>query len=128
MDKQNNIYTSKEVVWHCKEEHGLDIKTREAIKILKDDFGLQYRHMTKAAPHINSVRNRVLRQQQVMEYIKVLNTGKTCICIDETDLEYTNGRFMRWCRRDLPNSKPSMHVYPRISIILALSTRGEMYI
>ena len=63
-----------------------------------------------------------------MEYIKVLNTGKICICIDETDLEYTDGRFMRWCRRDLPNSKPSMLVYPRISIILALSTRGEIYI
>ena len=62
------------------------------------------------------------------EYLKVLDTGKKVITIDESWLEYSDGTTMVWSKKNQPNSVPSLLIQPRISIIVALSTEGEVYI
>lgn len=58
----------------------------------------------------------------------MLKTGKTCITIDETNLEHTNGEYMGYFAKGENATVPKLNVWPRITIILALSTNGEMYI
>ena len=50
------------------------------------------------------------------------------VCIDETQLSYSDGRFRAWQSKDAPNTHGCEPVWPRVSIILALSSLGDLYL
>ena len=57
----------------------------------------------------------------------VLDSGKRCICIDETWLNGLDFRRMKWRARNDTNSIPTRGISPRISVIAAIDTDGEVY-
>ena len=57
----------------------------------------------------------------------VLDSGKRCICIDETWLNELDFRRMKWRARNDTNSIPKRGISPRVSVIAAIDTNGEVY-
>ena len=104
------MLSSNEVIWHSKSGFDPELKRHEVCKVLKEDFHMKYHRVVKATPHLNTVRNRILRQQWVKEYLKALGLSKRFVCIDESWLEYCDGTTMVWSKRNMPNSVPSLVV------------------
>ena len=83
--EHGSVYSSKDVTWTAKEHYGLEkVTPKEIYPVIKEDYGLRYRRIAKAAPHLNSVRNLILRQQCVKEYLRLLGEGRSVITVDET--------------------------------------------
>ena len=57
----------------------------------------------------------------------LLDTGKRCIFIDETWLNELDFRRMKWRLRNETNSIPKKGISPRVSVIAAIDTNGEVY-
>ena len=85
ISRDGSVYSAADVKWACKEHHDMQkVSSKEIHAVLKEDHGLRYRRIQKAAPHLNSVRNLILRQQCVVAYLRQLNEGRNVITVDET--------------------------------------------
>ena len=54
--------------------------------------------------------------------------NKTIMNVDETWVGMTDSRRMKWCRIGKPNSVPKKNVMPRISMLTALDSTGQLYV
>ena len=70
----------------------------------------------------------VLRQQFALKMIDLLWDGVRIINIDEAALTDSNHSRRCWSRKDIPNSTELRQISPRISIIAAIDTDGEVYV
>ena len=59
--------------------------------------------------------------------IKLLRDGKRIINVDETWINLKNYRRRRWRQHGAVNSVNSRTISPRIPLIVAVSTEGELY-
>ena len=75
----------------------------------------------------NSDRNLILRQQFAIKMIELFQQDIEIINIDETWISQTDFRRRKWKVSGTTNSLPNPLVNPRISLIVALSNRGDMY-
>ena len=95
---------------------------------MREELGMRYKKILSASIHSNSVKNLVLRQQFALEFLNQLQAGKTIINIDETWIGMTDFRRMKWRPHGSSNSVPKMQVMPRVTMIVALDTRGQVYL
>ena len=62
-----------------------------------------------------------------MKLLELLEDGKRILNIDETWLSGTNFKRAKWREHGQTNSDPIKIVNPRISVIAAVDTEGDVY-
>ena len=60
--------------------------------------------------------------------LKLLNEGRKIINVDETFLNVSDLRYMKWRTRGETNSLRERAINPLLKVIAAVSTTGEIYI
>ena len=95
--------------------------------MLRDDLNIMYRRIKKIPFHGNRTRCLVLRQKYAMFMLHQLSQGKRVINIDQSWLNET--QFVRrcWRKRGEPNTMNQWAMNPRISVLMAIDTAGELY-
>ena len=88
---------------------------------------LGYRRATNVPIQSNLDRCLVLRQQYALRMLPLLEKGRRVINVDESWLNGT--RFVRrqWVPTDAPGTYSDKQVAPRISLIVALDTDGQIW-
>ena len=76
----------------------------------------------------NSERNLVLRQQFAVRMLGLLGQGKRILNVDETWINETSFQRRKWREHGSTNSVVGHQMNPRILMITALDTKGEVYV
>ena len=97
-------------------------------QVMKKDLGLGYRQIKRVTHNSNSDRNLILRQQFAFKMLDLLKQKKRILNIDQTWLSDTNFSNKKWRARGSTNSLEEKIVNPRISVIAAIDTEGDMYL
>ena len=89
---------------------------------------MRYRKIHTVSLHSNSEKNLVLRQRWALEFLALARKKKVFLNIDETWLGMSDFRRMKWQVPDTTNSVAKLDIAPRITMILGLDTRGNVYL
>ena len=89
---------------------------------------MSYFKILKASYHANSTQNLVLRQQWALKFISMWESGFTFLNVDETWLNMSDYRRMKWREKGTTNSVPTVLMSPRISMIVGVDTHGNSYV
>ena len=122
------INTAAEVKDLYKSETGEEVKVPEIRRVMRDLLGMRYTKMINSAPQSNVERSRVLRQLCSLKLLQVLRTTKRCINIDETEVDRLDFRRRVWQQKGVSNTMPVKRVRPRVTMIAAMDTHGEVYV
>jgi len=95
---------------------------------MKDQLKMSFRRVRKGPIYLNSVRNLILRQQAAIKILELLNGSKILINIDETWINETDFRRMKWRPPGDTNVQSAVQLSPRITLIAALDTLGNAYL
>ena len=96
-------------------------------QVLRQNFDLTYRKITKLSPSQNSDRNRILRQRFAMCFLEVIKKKKRIILIDESALTYVNFQRRIWAPKHSSHGVRIRSVNPRVSLIMAIDNHGKVY-
>ena len=127
LEDNRNIYTLAQVQKLTEECTGFVVSQAVVSRELHKNFGMRYRKIREIAFQGNNERNLALRCMFAQEFLKVLAEGKRIINIDETWLNQLEFNRFKWCKKGEVNSMRIKGVSPRISMIVALATTGEVY-
>ena len=97
------------------------------MKVLNTDLSMSYRKITVQAVNFNSSRNVYLRQAWARRYLKSDMKSKVLLNIDESWLSNTDLRAMKWGFRGHNNNLEKKTMNPRISLMVAIDTLGNVY-
>ena len=70
----------------------------------------------------------ILRQQGALKVLEAINNGKILINIDETWINECDFRRMKWRAYGSTNVIPAVSLTPRVTMIAALDTLGNVYL
>ena len=87
------IFRAQQVADAVKQETGLNVRRTEVGKIFRKDLRIGYRLAKTVPVQSNSERCLVLRQQYALKILRLLETGRQIINVDESWLN--NTRFLR---------------------------------
>ena len=73
---------------------------------MREDLNMRYLKIIRTAPHANSDKSLVLRQQSALKLLKLMNTKSRLINIDESWLGESDFRRRKWQLKGLNNSLP----------------------
>ena len=88
---------------------------------------LRYKRIEPISWQGNSPKNLILRQHFAINFLKQDFAKKTIVNIDETWLGMSDFKKMRWSPIGKSNSAPKKNLQPRISMIAALDSHGQVY-
>ena len=94
---------------------------------MKNELGMTFRKVSKVPKTGNTERCLVLRQQYALRMLPLLENGRRIINIDESWLNETTFYRKLWRPMFEDNSVPSQNVTPRISVIAAIDTDGNLW-
>ena len=89
---------------------------------------MRFRKIKIVSLHSNSEKNLVLRQRWALEFLAQARKKKVFINVDETWLGMSDFRRMKWQAPGTTNSVAKLEISPRITMILALDTKGNVYL
>jgi len=95
---------------------------------MKDQLHMRFRKAVRGPVHLNSTRNLILRQQGAIRMLELIDQGKILINIDESWLNETDFRRMKWREYGSSNTVPGWPLAPRITVIAALDSLGNVYL
>lgn len=90
-------------------------------------MNLRYRIIKRCPFRANSQRCQVLRQQFSIQLLEILAKDVTLISQDETFLNINDHRRMCWRERGVSHSQATKPIAPRISVLGAIDTNGQVY-
>lgn len=111
-----------------KNEKDIEVNNKEMSSIMKKELNMRYRKIKDITKNSNSEKNQVLRQQFALNLIKILQMGKRIINVDETWINMQDFRRRKWRPHGSTNSVSKTSIGPRITMIAALDTDGELYL
>ena len=109
------------------EEDKIHSSIREIRNVMKKQLRMGYKKVTHITMQGNSVRNIVLRQQFALKLVELLMAGKTILNVDESFLGMMDFRLRKWQRRRGAKCHAITQTQPRISVISALDSDGEIF-
>ena len=127
-NKGSVISSTRSLQSKLKEEKDMELKRNYLAQILKENVGMRYKKIKPITVNTNSEKNLVLRQQFAQNLIKLLQSGKRVLNVDQTWIGATDFRRMKWMPKDSRNSIPMVSVVPRITMFAGLDTEGELYL
>ena len=89
--------------------------------------GMRYRKVKHIPLGTNTDRNLILRQRYVMAVLKKDHKSRVYLNIDETWLGMSDFRRMKWQAPDTTNSIPAFSMAPRVTMIVAADSLGNIY-
>ena len=95
---------------------------------MKNEMDMSFRKITKIAIQANSVNNLFLRQRFAIKWLSLSAKKTIFLNIDETWLDMSDFRRMKWKPKYSTNSNAVMIVWPRISMITGIDTLGNVYL
>ena len=129
-DKLENgemIERAEDIMNEFEESGGGRVKLYRVRQVMRDLLNLRYNKIVKLPVHGNSERCLVQRQQCALEFLKLVQTKRRIINIDESWVDSGDYRRRCWQRKGLSNSLPVKKVNPRITLIVALDSEGKIY-
>ena len=94
---------------------------------MRDLLKLRYNKIVKIPVHGNSERCLVQRQQCALVFLKLVQTKRRIINIDESWVGSADYRRRSWSRKGMSNSISTKKLSPRITLIVALDSEGKIY-
>lgn len=94
---------------------------------MKDLLGMSYTKIIYQAVQANSERARVQRQQCALKFINLWKKKTKFISVDETWVDASDYRRRSWQVRGCPNNPSRRKVSPRITLVVALDSDGNLY-
>ena len=76
----------------------------------------------------NSTNNLIMRQRFAIKMLALTQKKTVFLNIDETWLDTSDYRRMKWRPKYSTNSIPIVQLNPRISMIVAMDTLGSVYL
>ena len=104
-----------------------DVKAGEVHQFLIDNLDYRYRFLRPSSLESNSERCLVLRQQFSLRLLQWLKSKPRLINIDESWLGMSDFRRAAWVPKDQPCTETKAPISPRVSLIVALDSHGEIY-
>ena len=95
--------------------------------MLKQDLGMSFVKAQKQHPQANSIKVKILRQRYALMMLPLLEQGKRVINVDETWLNETSFVRKVWGSKDKMSNTSINTVTPRLSMIAALDTHGNVW-
>ena len=109
------------------ELQGIEVSKNQVNMILKKEMKLSFIKVKKLHPNANTIRAKILRQQYAIAMLKLLESGKRIINIDETWLNETSFVRRVWAHRGGYGNMRLNPIMPRLSMIAALDTHGNVW-
>ena len=129
MYQKNEYFSSiKFIQRRLQEEYGLRIKEWRLGHILRHHLNMKYKKVHEVSWQANSDKNRILRQQFGLAFLRLDLAKKIIINVDESWLNMTDFRRRKWSFLGRSDSKPQKQMQPRISLIVGLDTNGSLYL
>ena len=129
LDRQGEfIDSTMHVKKRLKEEKQIEYKEHLIRDVMRRDLGMKYKKVKPVPLQANSVRNLILRQQFALAFFKIDLNKKTVINIDETWLGMSDFRRRKWAQPLSTNSVAQLQMTPRVSMIAALDSNGELFL
>ena len=89
---------------------------------------MSYRVVKPISWFENSVKSKILRQQFALVFLGINLEHKVILNCDQTWLAMSDFRRRKWRPHRHTNSVAKLTVSPRVSVIAAMDTEGEVYI
>ena len=110
------------------EDHIINsLKETEVRKIMKDK-GMSFKKVNQIALSANSQRSLVLRQKWALKLLAQGPSKKVLLNLDETWLGMSDWRRRKWQPHGSKNSVGAFQMTPRVSMLTAIDTLGNVYI
>ena len=123
-----HIWTTQQIREAMVQGGGLDVKNEEVRVVLREDYHMSYRTLKQTAYQGNSQRCLVTRMLYAKKMFQLLDAGKRIINIDETWLPHLDFRNKKWRRRGEPNTLSTKSLSPKVNMIAAVDTDGNLYL
>ena len=81
-----------------------------ATQVLKEHLNMSYRKIKKVSLHSNSESNLVLRQRYAIKLLGITQKKTIFLNIDESWLDMSDFRRMKWRPKDSTNSYPIVYI------------------
>ena len=127
LEAKRNIYTIAQVQKMMMDQKGVIVPRSVVASTLRSRFNMRFRKIREIAFQGNRERNLALRCMYAQRFLQVLQDGYRLINIDETWLNQLEFNRAKWCQKGETNSLPTKSMTPRISMIAAVSSNGELY-
>ncbi len=127
LEKSIPIPNADSIVIRVNEHTDLEVKHSEVRSVLRTDLGLGYRMVKKVPVQSNSERCLVLRQQYALKMLDLLQQKPRIINVDESWINESSYLRKMWCPGKSAATINSNTITPRLSLIAALDTDGQVY-
>ena len=127
IDTQKNVWRRSQVVEKVQSMHHVKVSDGFVSKVLRNCLEMRYRKVKRIPFQGNCDRCIIQRQQYAKFMLGVLESDRRVLNLDETWLNTTDFRPMKWRPRNDTNSLPSKGIAPRISVIAGIDTDGKVY-
>ena len=95
---------------------------------MSKEMDMSYARIKNISLHGNSPNNLIMRQRFAIKMLALTNKKTIFLNMDETWLDASDYRRMKWKAKDSTNSMPIVQLAPRISMLVAIDTNGKIYL
>jgi len=106
IDRNINIDSSLQLSRRVYKEKGFEVTTKLVKEVMTKEMDMSFRKITKIALQANSVNNLFLRQRFAIKWLSITSKKTIFINIDETWLDMSDFRRMKWRPKYSTNSNP----------------------
>ena len=95
---------------------------------MSKDLDMSYARIKNISLHGNSVKNLVMRQRFAIKMLALSSKKTVFISMDESWIDCADYRRFRWRPKYATNSQPIVQLQPRISMLVAIDTLGNIWL
>ena len=127
LEHSQPIWCSSIIQKKISTQDGLSVPKSKICWIMRKKLRLGYRKASPVPIQANSERCLVLRQQYALRMIKLLESGKRIINVDESWINTAQYNRRQWAPSAGKSSSVLKSINPRLSLIAALDTDGKVW-
>jgi hypothetical protein len=94
---------------------------------MKNKLGLRWGRVRNYSVYVNSSKNLIQRKEFAMKMLEILESDKLIINFNETVISSTTGRNQSREKRGSSNSRLYAKKIDYLSLMAAISTRGDIF-
>jgi len=121
------ITSARQVQEQIQKKVGQEVAIHKIRAAMRGKLGMSYRTAKKVPKQGNSERCLVLRQQYALKMLPLLEAPKRIINVDESWINETGFFRKLWQSKTESCSAPARIVSPRLSLLAAIDTEGNIW-
>ena len=95
---------------------------------MRQEMDMSYAKIKNISLLGNSKNNLIMRQRFAIKMLALTQKKTIFLNMDETWIDSSDYRRMKWRPKHSTNSMPIVQLQPRISMIIAMDTLGNVYL